>query len=178
MKKLPLGITTFADIRDPIENYLYIDKTALAQQLVESGRYYFLSRPRCFGKSLFIDTLSDLFQGKKALFEGLVVYSQWDWDTHYPVINISLNSGDFSTKESISESILDSLDRIKTQHQVVCKKDKLVFSCFNELIENIYQKYQQKVVILIDEYDKPILSNITDKKQALVARELLKTFIA
>ena len=176
MKKLPLAITTFADIRDPNENYLYVDKTAIAYQLIDSGRYYFLSRPRRFGKSLFIDTLSDLFQGKKALFEGLWVYNHWDWDTHYPIINISLNSGRFSTQEGIESRIFDIIDYTKELHGVECKKDWDIPSCFTELIANIYKKYQQKVVILIDEYDKPILDNINNKAQALVARELLKTF--
>ena len=74
MKKLPLGITTFEDIRDKKKNYLYIDKTQSVWQLIDRGKYYFLSRPRRFGKSLFIDTLSDLFQGKKQLFEGLFIY--------------------------------------------------------------------------------------------------------
>ena len=106
MKKLPLAITTFADIRDKSENYLYIDKTDIAGQLFDRGKYYFLSRPRRFGKSLFIDTLSDLFQGKKELFEGLAVYNKWDWDTIFPVINISLNSGDFSSEQGIKNSIL------------------------------------------------------------------------
>ena len=81
MKKLPIAITTFEKIRDKAQNYLYVDKTELALQLINTGEYYFLSRPRRFGKSLFLDTLSDLFQGKKALFEGLSVYQNWDWDT-------------------------------------------------------------------------------------------------
>jgi hypothetical protein len=176
MKKLPLAITTFEKIRDKSQNYLYIDKTGFAYQLIDRGEYYFLSRPRRFGKSLFIDTLSDLFQGKKELFRGLDIYTKWDWDTNYPVINISLNTGSFSTKEGIESRIFDIIDYTKEQYGVGCKKDWDVPSCFNELIANIYQKYQQKVVILIDEYDKPILDNITHKEQALVAREVLKTF--
>ncbi|MEA2099653.1 MAG: AAA family ATPase, partial [Campylobacterota bacterium] len=86
MKKLPLGITTFADIRDKKENYLYVDKTDIALKLIEGGRYYFLSRPRRFGKSLFLDTLSDIFKGKKELFEGLYIYDKWDWEESYPII--------------------------------------------------------------------------------------------
>ncbi|MCK5663221.1 MAG: AAA family ATPase, partial [Thiotrichaceae bacterium] len=113
MKKLPLAITTFSDIRDKAQNYLYVDKTEIAWQLIERGKYYFLSRPRRFGKSLFIDTLSDLFKGKKTLFKGLSVYEQWDWDISYPVINISLNTGNFSSKEDIIERILDVLEHTK-----------------------------------------------------------------
>jgi len=176
MKKLPLAITTFADIRDKEQNYLYVDKTEIAWQLIDRGKYYFLSRPRRFGKSLFIDTLSDLFKGKKELFKGLAVYHQWDWDIHYPVINISLNTGDFSSKEGIIERILDILDHTKKHLGVRCKKNNSIPSCFTELIENVYEKYQQKVIILIDEYDKPILDNISKKETALIARELLKSF--
>ena len=176
MKKLPLAITTFADIRDKEQNYLYVDKTEIAWQLIDRGKYYFLSRPRRFGKSLFIDTLSDLFKGKKELFKGLAVYEQWDWSVSYPVINISLNTGSFSTESGIIERILDILDRIKNHLGVSCKKKHSIPSCFTELIENVYEKYQQKVVILIDEYDKPILDNITHKETALIAREILKSF--
>ena len=176
MKKLPLGITTFADIRDTAQNFLYVDKTDIAYQLIDSGKYYFLSRPRRFGKSLFVDTLSDLFQGKKELFKGLAVYKKWDWNIKYPVINISLNSGRFNTAEGIESRIFDVIDYMKEKYGVECKKDWDVSSCFSELIANIYKKYQQKVVILIDEYDKPILDNITSKEQALVAREILKAF--
>ncbi len=176
MKKLPLAITTFEKIRDLSQNYLYVDKTAIAGQLIERGEYYFLSRPRRFGKSLFVDTLSDLFQGKKNLFKGLAVYDQWDWSVQYPVINISLNSGDFSTKAAIEAQILDVLDSVKEQLRIDCQKNQSIAACFRQLIKNSYQKYQQKVVILIDEYDKPILDNINNQEQARVARNILKTF--
>ncbi len=176
MKKLPLAITTFADIRDKAQNYLYVDKTEIAWQLIERGKYYFLSRPRRFGKSLFIDTLSDLFQGKKDLFKGLAVNNKWAWDRHYPVINISLNTGSFSTKEGIESRILQILEINKQHLNVVCSKPRDIPHCFTELIAAVYEKYQQKVAILIDEYDKPILDNITNKNQALVAREILKIF--
>lgn len=176
MKNLPLAITTFEKIRDKSKNYVYIDKTAIAHQLIHSGEYFFLSRPRRFGKSLFIDTLSDLFQCKKELFKGLDVYQQWDWNTSYPVINISLNSGSFDTVQGIEQRILDILDRVKKHLKVSCRKNTHIPSCFTELIENVYEKYQQRVVILIDEYDKPILDNINNKQQALQAREILKAF--
>jgi len=174
MKKLPLAITTFEKIRDKQQDYIYIDKTDIAYQLINRGEYYFLSRPRRFGKSLFIDTLSDLFQGKKELFKDLAVYNKWDWDIHYPVINISLNTGDFSSKEGIESRILQILDINKENLNVICSQPRDIPHCFTELIANIYQKYQQKVVILIDEYDKPILDNITNKEAALTAREFLK----
>ena len=176
MKNLPLAITTFADIRDPAQNYLYVDKTEIIQQLISRGKYYFLSRPRRFGKSLFIDTLSDLFKAKKVLFKGLAIYHQWNWDTSYPVISISLNSGDFKSEKSIQKRILTVLKSNQKKLDVVCDDKTDISSCFGDLIEQVYEKYQQKVVILIDEYDKPILDNITNQQQAMVAREQLKVF--
>lgn len=176
MKKLPLAITTFEEIRDIAENYLYIDKTEIAYQLINKGKYYFLSRPRRFGKSLFIDTLSTLFQAKKELFKGLFVYKQWDWNVNYPVINLSFNTGDFSSEKGIKGAVLDQLASSRKKLGITCEKEDDISSCFTELIENTYEKYQQKVVILIDEYDKPILDNITNKKKALIARDILKTF--
>ena len=134
MKKLPLSITTFADIRDPKEDYLYIDKTEIAYKLIDQGRYYFLSRPRRFGKSLFVDTLNSLFKGEKDLFKGLAIYDKWNWEVKYPVINLSLNSGSFDSKEGITERILDILERTKKHLGVDCKNNTNVPSCFAELI--------------------------------------------
>jgi len=176
MKRLPLAVTTFEKIRDKEKDYLYVDKTAFAYQLIERGEYYFLSRPRRFGKSLFIDTLSDLFQGKQSLFEGLAVYDQWDWETRYPVINVTLNSGDFGTADGIKQAILDQLALNQKRLGVACENKAHIPACFTTLIENAYEKYQQKVVILIDEYDKPMLDNMTNKGLALAARDILKTF--
>jgi len=104
------------------------------------------------------------------------VYPQWDWDKHYPVINISLNTGRFNTEERIESRIIDTLKQNGKKLGVKCEEPRNISSCFSELIENIYEKYQQKVVILIDEYDKPILDNITHKETALIAREVLKGF--
>lgn len=176
MKKLPLAITTFADIRDKTQNFLYVDKTAIAWRLIDSGKYYFLSRPRRFGKSLFIDTLSEIFQGHKTLFEGLAIEHKWDWSASYPIIHIEFNTGNFNSKEGIDSRIFDIIDFTKEQYGIECKKDWDISACFSELIRNLYKKYQNKVVILIDEYDKPILDNLNNKKQALIARDILKVF--
>jgi len=176
MKKLPLAITTFEKIRNKQENYLYVDKTEIAYQLINRGEYYFLSRPRRFGKSLFIDTLSDLFQGKKALFEDLSIIDKWDWDAHYPVLHISFNTGDFSSKERMENRIIQILESHQKRLNITCSHANDIPYCFTELIAAAYEKYQHKVVILVDEYDKPILDNINNKETALVAREVLKNF--
>jgi hypothetical protein len=172
MKKLPIGIQTFQDIRT--DNYVYVDKTEIALRLIETGRYYFLSRPRRFGKSLFIDTLKCIFEGKKDLFKGLSIYEQWDWNTTYPVIRLSFGSGVHTNRESLERSIYYLLKDIQEELNVDCSNISDMKACFKELIKKTYQQYQKKVVILVDEYDKPILDNITDKPTAKIMRDRLK----
>ncbi len=91
MKKLPVGIQSFVEIRT--ENYYYVDKTPFVKKLVDEGKYFFLSRPRRFGKSLFLDTLRQAFLGKRELFKGLFLEDNWDWSQKYPVIYISFGAG-------------------------------------------------------------------------------------
>jgi len=172
MKKLPIGIQTFEKIRTG--NYTYVDKTELALQLIGNGEYYFLSRPRRFGKSLFLDTLKDIFEGRKELFDGLAIYDKWDWDTSYPVIRISFGAGVHHDVESLDKTIQYLLKELQEDLGVTCDKTNDVKACFKQLIRRTYETYQQKVVILIDEYDKPILDNITDKKSARAMRDRLK----
>ncbi len=174
MKNLPIGIQTFHEIRDKEKNYIYIDKTDLAHQLIDKGKYYFLSRPRRFGKSLFLDTLKDIFEGKKELFEGLYIYDKWDWKTTYPVIKISFGGGVTQSVEDLNKTILYIIDNNQERLELECKYKDDVKNCFLELIKKAYQKHNQKVVILVDEYDKPILDNITDKKLSKEIRDRLK----
>ena len=176
-KRLPVGIQTFRDIRKPEMNYVYIDKTDHAFNLVDNQKFVFLSRPRRFGKSLFLDTLSEIFKGNKHLFEGLYIYDQYDWSQTYPVITISFASGDCSTRHKLEESIFSIL-KYAVDNQGL-EYDK----CFNTqpgiFLENIirqaYTVHSKQVVILIDEYDKPILDNI-ETDMANEAREMLRVF--
>ena len=103
-KKLPIGIQTFAHLRK--QNCYYVDKTALALALINQGTHYFLSRPRRFGKSLFLDTLKELFEGNEALFHGLVVHEQWDWSVKYPVLRFSFGSGAFLQSGYLYKNLL------------------------------------------------------------------------
>jgi hypothetical protein len=112
-RKLPLGIQSFANIRS--DDYYYVDKTALALKLVEEGKHYFLSRPRRFGKSLFLDTLKELFEGNESLFHGLAVHEKWDWSVKYPVLRFSFGSGDFSSLEHLKEDLNKQLTLLE-QH--------------------------------------------------------------
>ena len=172
MKKLPIGIQTFSEIIN--KNYLYIDKTKEAYELIESGtKFYFLSRPRRFGKSLFIDTLQELFEGNKKLFEGLYVYDKWEFETKYPVIKISWGGADYQTLDSLEDRANVLLEQNQKRLNIECKNKKQN-SCLEELIQKAYEKYNQQVVVLIDEYDKPILNTIENLPQAKINREFIK----
>jgi len=173
MKKLPVGIQTFSEIIN--ENYLYIDKTAIAQRLIESYKYVFLSRPRRFGKSLFLDTLKDIFEGNRELFRGLLIEEQWNWEVKYPVIKISF-SGGIHSKADLEEGLLYILKSNEKRLGLECENRGRAQYFFAELIEKACEKYQQKVVILIDEYDKPILDNIENIPEALIIRDGMRDF--
>ena len=172
-KKLPIGIQTFQKIREA--DYYYVDKTGFAMQLVENGSHYFLSRPRRFGKSLFLDTLKELFEGNEPLFQGLYCYDQWDWTIKYPVIRISFGGGVLGSRKDLDESI---------HHQLSYHEQRAGFAAsfpdhrsrFMELIRSLSDRAGQRVVILIDEYDKPILDRIEQPDIALEIREGLKDF--
>ena len=171
LKKLPIGIQSFDAIRQ--ENYLYIDKTKLLHQLTDGLGRYFLSRPRRFGKSMLISTLQSLYEGRKELFEGLYIYDKWDWNKTYPVIRIDFAGGVLNSLEQLNERIKELLDDHQQRLSIQCQKQTIA-GCFAELITKAHQKYGQKVVILIDEYDKPILDNVTNLEVAHQIREGLK----
>ncbi len=173
-KNLPIGISSFVEIRS--EPYYYVDKTQFVAKLVSEGKYYFLSRPRRFGKSLFVDTLKQAFLGRKELFLGLYLEKNWDWSVRYPVIHIDFGGGDVSSAEELKKWILIQLKRCQRTLQIECEYLDDYRSCFEELILKSYEKYKQKVVVLVDEYDKPILDCIEDRETAKAVRDVLKNF--
>ena len=173
LKKLPIGISTLKEILQ--NNYAYVDKTDLAKKLIENGKYYFLSRPRRFGKSLFLDTLRTIFDGDKEVFKGLNIYNDYEFVKH-PVVRISFNSGRFKTVEDFNQRVYEILKINQRDLEIVCDKDLSVAGCFEELIIKAYRKYDKRVVILVDEYDKPILDNIENSEVARTMREELKNF--
>jgi len=170
LKKLPIGISTFSKIIEG--DYIYIDKTKGALDLISNHSYVFLSRPRRFGKSLFLDTLQEIFEGNKKLFEGLYIYNKWNWEESYPVIKISF-SGNRDTTE-LKKSIIDMLRSNQQRLELECYDSKDYAICFSDLIKSAYKKYQKPVVVLIDEYDKPILDNIDQMEVAKDCREIVK----
>ena len=172
-KKLPIGIQTFREIRQ--DDHYYIDKTDLALSLFNNGKHYFLSRPRRFGKSLFLDTLKELFEGNESLFQGLAAQDKWDWSVKYPVIRFSFGSGHFNIEESLQQQVSEQLRDL--EKAVGLKPDST--SCsgrFKELIKHLEQQAGQRVVILIDEYDKPILDAINQPDIARANRDFLRGF--
>jgi len=171
MQKLPIGIQTFSEIIE--DDYIYIDKTKEAYELIESYKYTFLSRPRRFGKSLFLDTLHNVFEGKRELFEGLYIYDKWDWEITYPVIKISWD-GNLQTMLNLEKVAYDMLKTNQKRLDIECIDDENLSICFLQLIRETYEKYNQKVVILIDEYDRPILDTIDNLEQSKLNREFIK----
>ena len=170
-KKLPIGIQTFSKIRE--ENCYYVDKSGFALSLINQGSHYFLSRPRRFGKSLFLDTLKELFEGNEPLFQGLSIHDHWNWSVTYPVIRLSFGEGVVKSGDELKERITELLRHHQQRLGVVCEAASNA-GFFLELIQKTHQKFGQRVVILVDEYDKPILDNIESSDTAIDIREKLK----
>jgi hypothetical protein len=143
--------------------------------LIDNFKYVFLSRPRRFGKSLFLDTLKDIFAGNRELFRGLLIEEQWNWEVKYPVINISFGGG-IRSEEILRKKLFYILNDNQERLDIICVEKEDPSQCFVELIKKASQKYHQKVVILIDEYDKPILDNIENIPEALLIRDGLREF--
>jgi len=172
MKYLPIGIQTFEKIRN--SNYYYVDKTMFVKKLEEGG-YYFLSRPRRFGKSLFLDTLKEAFSGNKELFKGLYLYDNWDWEKKYPVVKISFGGGKVRTPKALINHMNFILKNVSQDHQIELK-EAIPDEQFYELIKSLSEKRGSQVVVLVDEYDKPILDAIENIEVARENRDILKDF--
>jgi hypothetical protein len=171
-KRLPIGIQTFREIRE--DNCYYVDKTGFALRLVEEGKYYFLSRPRRFGKSLFLDTLAELFGGNELLFRGLQAHARWDWGRRFPVIRLSFAEGVLRGRAELDVRIRDLL-RINGEGLGVEIPAELdIAGAFGELIRQAHRQYGERVVVLVDEYDKPILDNLTRADIARANRDGLR----
>ena len=172
-KLYPIGIQNFEKLR--LGGYDYIDKTKWIYKLANTGSYYFLSRPRRFGKSLLLSTLEAYFEGKKELFEGLdIEKSEKKW-TKYPVLHLDLNAKKFDTTDDLIR-LIDRQLLIYEAEYGSSDADRSIDDRFFTLIRLSYEKTGQRVVILIDEYDKPMLQAIGNEDLQKEYRETLKAF--
>ena len=172
-KIYPIGIQNFESLRR--DNYFYIDKTALIYQMVKTGRYYFLSRPRRFGKSLLVSTLEAYFLGKKELFTGLAMEKlEKDW-IEYPILHLDLNIEKYDTPESLNNILEKSLAKWEELYGANPSERSLSLR-FAGIIERACQQTGQRVVILVDEYDKPMLQAIGNEALQREFRNMLKPF--
>ena len=173
--KLPIGIQTFRKFRE--EGYYYVDKTAWIRRLLNEGKHYFLSRPRRFGKSLFLDTLKELFEGNEALFEGLHIHHRWDWSVRHPVVRLSFGSGSFKEPGYVHKDAMAQLDAIEEEASVAGRYDTAP-ARLRHLIQALHRRTGQRAVILVDEYDKPILDALEAPETARANRDFLRGLYA
>ena len=171
---LPIGIQTFEKIR--VDNAVYVDKTQFIEELSRYKCPYFLSRPRRFGKSLFLSTLRSYFEGRKDLFEGLAISkSETEWK-EYPVFYFDFNVGDFTTEENFRTSLGLKLDSYEKIYGVRNPNAKSPADRFSDLLKSAHEKTGLQAVVLVDEYDKPLLNAIDDQNLVDSFRKILKTF--
>ncbi|MDR0973252.1 MAG: AAA family ATPase, partial [Prevotellaceae bacterium] len=172
-KLFPIGIQNFESLRQ--DGYMYVDKTALIYALVKTGRYYFLSRPRRFGKSLLISTLRAYFEGKRELFGGLAIERlEEDWQAH-PILHIDLNTEKYDTPQSL-ESILNfTLGEWEQLYSTDPSEVSLALR-FRGIVKRACEQTGKRVVILVDEYDKPMLQAIGNEELQQSFRTTLKPF--
>jgi hypothetical protein len=172
--KLPVGIQSFSDLRR--NDYLYIDKTAVIHRMITSGKVFFLSRPRRFGKSLLVSTLDALFRGDKSLFEGLYIYDKVNWDESYPVIKLDWSNIAHTSAEDMEKGILNQFAKIANSYHISLAQDAAINS-FSELIVSLFEKTGKQVAVLIDEYDMPILDSLNKSPETTNSiRDFLQSF--
>ena len=172
--KLPIGVQSFDEIRRG--GYYYVDKTKFVKKLADNGKYFFLSRPRRFGKSLFLDTLRCAFEGKRELFEGLFLENNWNWEEKYPVIRFDFSEQKVKSTEELEEFLNFKIKENAKRLGVEIETGRYYYTAFMELITKTAETKKKQVILLIDEYDKPILDNIENREKAKEIREVLKGF--
>ena len=170
-RKLPIGIQTFREIRE--EGWYYVDKTTYALRLADEGKHYFLSRPRRFGKSLFLDTLKELFEGNEALFAGLAVHRAWDWSVRHPVLRLDFSGRNFTEADHLHANLAAQLERVEKRTGVGAPHLPGP-ERFAALIEALHDRAGQRTVVLVDEYDKPILDALATPALARANRDALR----
>ena len=161
-RRLPIGMQTFRELRE--RDCYYVDKTAYIKRLLDEGKQYFLSRPRRFGKSLFLDTLKELFEGSEELFAGLHVHQRHDWTERHPVVRLSFGGGNFKEPANLDASVMAQLEGVAEQAGVSARYATAP-ERFAHLIRTLHAHAGQRVAVLVDEYDKPILDALVEKPE-------------
>ena len=174
-RRLPIGIQTFRKIRE--ENCYYVDKTAYIRELLDDGTHFFLSRPRRFGKSLFLDTLKELFEGNEPLFEGLHIHDHWDWSVRYPVLCLDFSSGNYQGPDDLRKEVAVQLDALENEAKV-SPRDENASDRLRHLMKVLHERSGQRVVLLVDENDKPILDALAVPEVARANRDFLHSLYA
>ncbi|MDE0269555.1 MAG: ATP-binding protein [Acidimicrobiaceae bacterium] len=198
MKKcrLPIGVQTFREIRGVDSGEMdsgcvgsyYVDKTPWIERMVDEGKYFFLSRPRRFGKSLLVDTIKELFEGNEPLFRGLAIHDRWDWPVRHPVVKLSFGSGVFTESGELQASVSEQFTEIEGNAGIAPSYETAA-GRFQSVLRDLHRKTGRRVVVLVDEYDKPILdplfsrqpdnnSNPIESKTARANRDFLRGFYA
>ena len=170
-RRLPTGTQSFRKLRE--RGCYYVDKTHFACQLFRQGKHFFLSRPRRFGKSLFVSTLKELFEGNRELFHGLAADGQWDWSVRRPVAHLSFTSGHYTEPGGLHDNLLRQLNLHEFASDITLLAVRGA-DRFAELLVKLHYQSGRRVVVLVDEYDKPITENLNRPDLARVNRDYLR----
>ena len=166
---------TFRELRE--RDCYYVDKTAFIRRLLDEGKHYFLSRPRRFGKSLFLDTCKELFEGNEPLFEGLAIRDRWDWSERHPVLRLSFGSGTFKRPDDLELNVMEQLSAAERRAGVATEYGT-ASGRFAGLLEALHRQAGRSVAVLVDEYDKPILDALVMPEVARANRDFLRGLYA
>ena len=170
-RRLPIGMQTFRELRE--QDCYYVDKTAYIRRLLDEGKHYFLSRPRRFGKSLFLDTCKELFEGNEPLFEGLDIHDHWDWSARHPVLRLDFSSGNYQGPDDLRKEVTAQLNALEDEAEIV-PRDDAAPPRFRHLMKALHKRTGRRVAVLVDEYDKPILDALDVPEIARANRDFLR----
>ena len=162
---------TFRELRE--QDCYYVDKTAYIEQLLARGKHYFLSRPRRFGKSLFLDTIKELFEGNERLFTGLHIHDGWNWSERHPVVRLDFAGGSFKDPGSLQEDVTLQLEHLEHEAGIPAREVSAPVR-FRRLLQALHRQTGRPVVVLVDEYDRPILDTLSDPDVAGANRDYLR----
>ena len=170
-RRLPIGLQTFRELRE--EDCYYVDKTGFIARLLDEGKHYFLSRPRRFGKSLLLDTLKELFEGNEALFTGLHIHDRWDWSLRHPIVRLDFGAGHFGEPGYVHTNAMAQLAAAGQDNAVTVEHDTAP-ERLRDLLRALHARTGRRVVVLVDEYDKPILDALDTPDLARANRNYLR----